>query len=197
MNSVACGGKRGVSDTFASALWALDTLFEVARIGADGVNIHTFPRAVYGLFSFAHRGGRWSAHVRPEYYGLMMFARAAPPGAQLLKVVERAAGPLKAWATRSRHGSIRVVLINKSLTVPLREIVRVQGVASPATLERLIAPSAASTRGISLAGETFSPRTYTGVPAGTEHQLRLHPTLSGYRVVLPPASAALLTMGGQ
>src|SRR5205807_5734988 len=83
MNSVACGGKRGVSDTFASALWALDTLLEMARIGADGVNIHTFPGAVYGLFSFAHRGGRWSAHVRPEYYGLMMFARAAPPGAQL------------------------------------------------------------------------------------------------------------------
>ncbi len=31
MNSVACGGKAGVSDTFASALWALDALVAVAR----------------------------------------------------------------------------------------------------------------------------------------------------------------------
>ena len=48
MNSVACGGKAGVSDTFASALWALDALFAVARSGADGVNLHMFPRARYG-----------------------------------------------------------------------------------------------------------------------------------------------------
>jgi hypothetical protein len=52
MNSVACGGKAGVSDTFASALWALDTVFAVARSGADGVNIHTFPGARDGLFTF-------------------------------------------------------------------------------------------------------------------------------------------------
>jgi len=87
MNSVACGGKAGDSDTFASALWVLDTLFAVARSGADGVDIHTFPNARYGLFTFHRVGAGWSASVRPEYYGLLMFAQAAPPGARLLSVV--------------------------------------------------------------------------------------------------------------
>ncbi|MDQ6803804.1 MAG: hypothetical protein M3065_02295, partial [Actinomycetota bacterium] len=41
MNSVACAGTHGVSDTFSSALWMLDTLFEMANVGVDGVNIQT------------------------------------------------------------------------------------------------------------------------------------------------------------
>ncbi len=52
LNSVACGGKRGVSDTFASALWAVDSLFEMARVGVSGVNFHMFPGASYALFRF-------------------------------------------------------------------------------------------------------------------------------------------------
>ena len=45
LNSVSCSGKRGVSDTFASALWMLDTLFNMASVGVDGVNIHSLPGA--------------------------------------------------------------------------------------------------------------------------------------------------------
>ena len=41
MNSVTCHGKTGVSDTFASALWILNTLFEMVHAGVDAVNIHT------------------------------------------------------------------------------------------------------------------------------------------------------------
>ena len=43
INGVSCGGQRGVSDAFSSALWALDTLFELAKIGVRGVNIQTVP----------------------------------------------------------------------------------------------------------------------------------------------------------
>jgi hypothetical protein len=85
-NSVACGGKRGVSDTFASALWAVDALFSFARAGVDGVNIHVFPGAHYSLFQFGRAGENWTALVHREYYGLLLFARAAPPGARLLSV---------------------------------------------------------------------------------------------------------------
>ena len=104
MNSVACGGKAGVSDTFASALWALDALFAVARSGADGVNIHTFPDARYGLFTFQRAGAGWAAFVRPEYYGLLMFAQAAPPGARLLSVTRMGTPEVRAWATRGADG---------------------------------------------------------------------------------------------
>ena len=112
MNSVACGGKAGVSDTFASALWALDVLFAVARSGADGVNIHTFRGARYGLFTFQRASAGWAAFVRPEYYGLLMFAQAAPPGARLLSVTRSGIPDVRAWATRGADGRTRLVLIN-------------------------------------------------------------------------------------
>ena len=59
LNSVACRGKAGVSDTFASALWVTDALFSLARAGVDGVDMHTLPDAAYELFAFSRHGGRW------------------------------------------------------------------------------------------------------------------------------------------
>ncbi|HEY5317293.1 MAG TPA: hypothetical protein VIJ20_04895, partial [Solirubrobacteraceae bacterium] len=99
MNSVTCGGEHGVSDVFASSLWALNALFEAMSDGVDGVNIHTFPGTANQLFGFAQTKGQWSATVRPEYYGLLMFAQAAPPGAKLLKLVQQHTGHVRAWAT--------------------------------------------------------------------------------------------------
>ena len=40
MNSVTCGGRSGVSDTFATALWAPDALFEMLGAGAASASIH-------------------------------------------------------------------------------------------------------------------------------------------------------------
>src|SRR5436190_6633647 len=67
LNSVACRGKKGVSDTFASSLWVADALFQLARLGVDGVNLHTLPRSSYELFEFSRASGRWRAYVRPVY----------------------------------------------------------------------------------------------------------------------------------
>ena len=80
MNSASCSGKQGVSDTFASALWVLDTLFNLAAVGVDGVNVHSLPGAAYELFTFQHTSSGWQAFVHPEYYGMLMFAQAFPPG---------------------------------------------------------------------------------------------------------------------
>ena len=51
INSISCGGERGVSDTYATALWSLDTLFALARAGVDGVNIHTPPQSINQMFT--------------------------------------------------------------------------------------------------------------------------------------------------
>lgn len=40
MNTVDGGGQPGASDTFAASLWTVDTLFELAANGVDGVNFH-------------------------------------------------------------------------------------------------------------------------------------------------------------
>jgi hypothetical protein len=197
LNSVACRGKAGVSDTFASALWATDALFGLARAGVDGIDMHTLPDTAYELFAFSHRGGRWQAQVRPVYYGLQLFAQAAPPGARLLKVSRHGADAgLSVWATRGRDHRLRVVVINKGQTRRKTVTLRLPAgtPAARATVERMLAPSAGAKGGVTLGGRSYGAETQTGALPAPEVE-RAH-VVSG-RVILsvPGASAALVTVG--
>jgi hypothetical protein len=194
LNSVSCGGARGVSDTFASALWAVDTLFNMARVGVDGVNIHTFRNAIYAPFAFRHAKGRWTAQVRPLYYGLLLFARAAPPGARLLRTTVPAADGLRVWATRAPDGRVRVVLLNESARRWLTTALRGPAAASGAIVERLRAPRLTARHGVTLGGQAFASATAS--LAGARHRLVLQPVQGRFVVRLPPASATLVTLNG-
>ncbi|HUO74537.1 MAG TPA: glycosyl hydrolase family protein [Solirubrobacteraceae bacterium] len=193
MGSVACGGAPGVSDAYASTLWALDALFEMARVGVDGVNLHTAPNAVNELFSFTHLGGAWQGYVHPVYYGLMTFAQAAPAGSRLLRTTPPGAGGLKVWATKARDGHIRVLVINKDLTQSRSVALSVPG-AGPGTLQLLRAPSIAAKAGITLGGAGFGTTTTTGVLPAPTTATSLTRTSGRFRIHLAPASAALLTL---
>jgi hypothetical protein len=195
LNSVACSGQADVSDTFASALWVLDTLFAFVRDGADGVNIHTFPSAAYRLFNFTNTAGAWSGTVAPEYYGLLMFAQAAPPGAQLLRVVSRGDSALAAWATKTPSHTTDLVLINKSATTPAVVTVRAPVDTGPATVELLTAPSLTATDGVTIGGTSFGATT-TGELTAAPQVTTATPTLGTYTITVPAASAALVTVPG-
>lgn len=193
LNSAANSGQPGTSNTFASALWVLDTLFNLAGAGVDGVNVHSLPGAAYELFTFSQSHGSWRAFVHPEYYGMLMFAEVFPPGAQLLPV-SAPSGPLKIWATRAPDGHTRVVLINKDTAHDYQVRLQVPGsdIAGQASLESLRAPSAASTSGVTLGGQTFGDQTTTGTLGSRQTQ----PVLSvagSYTVTVPSASAVLLS----
>ena len=199
LNSVACRGKAGVSDTFASALWVTDALFSLARAGVDGIDMHTLPDAAYELFAFSRHGGRWAAQVRPVYYGLQLFAQAAPAGARLLSVSRRGADSgLSVWATRAGgagHDRVRIVVINKSQakrkTVSLR---LPPGSGTTATVERMLAPSAHAKRGVTLGGRTYGASTTTGQLAAPG-VARVRATGGRITLSMPRASAALVTVG--
>jgi hypothetical protein len=195
INTVSCGSDPAVAQSFGSALWALEVLFDMARVGVDGVNIHTFPGATYGLFSFSHAHGRWQAGVAPEYYGLLLFAQAAPAGSQLLAVSPGLAdtGAVKAWATRAGDGTVRVVLVNQGARQ--QEVaVRVPGTTDAGTLELLDAPGLAATSDVTLAGQGFGASTTTGLLRGHAHMTAVGPAGGEYRLTLPPSSAAMLTL---
>jgi Glycosyl hydrolase family 79 C-terminal beta domain len=193
LNTASCKGAVGVSDTFASALWALDALFNLAKVGVDGVNIHTLPGSNYELSTFTQfPNGTWGAFVHPEYYGLMMFAQAFPPGARLLPVVAPS-GPVKIWATTAPDGTTRVVLINKDTTAGHSVQLQLPGAVTGASLEWLQAPSVTSTSGVTLGGQTFGAQTTTGAFPGPLSTTAAYPTLGTYAIDLPPASAVMLT----
>jgi Glycosyl hydrolase family 79 C-terminal beta domain len=194
MNSIACGGQRGVSNTFASALWSLDALFAMASVGVDGVNLHTVPNSINELFTFKQVDGVWQGSVRPEYYGLLMFAQAAPAGSRLLELAGPTRGVVRAWATLAPDGHARVVLINTSPVAARVVTVRAPSATVPAALEQLTAPALTATSGITLGGQTFGSATGTGLLAGTALPTSVVPGAGGYQVTLPAASASMLTL---
>jgi hypothetical protein len=193
MNTQSCGNATAVAQSFASALWSLDALFEMARVGVDGVNIHTYPGAPSQLFTFSRADGRWRARVEPDYYGLDMFAQAAPAGSRLLRVSPAPAAQLNAWATRAPDGTIRLVLINEGTGT------RVVAVRAPSrtgsaigTLERLSAPSITASRHLTLAGQTFGAA--TGLLVGPRRTAAVRAIAGRYVLRVPADSAALLTV---
>jgi len=200
MNSVSCGRVPGTATTFAGALWVLDTLFAMASVGLDGVNIHTYPGAADQLFSVKQVNGQWQAYVAPEYYGVMMFSQAAPPGSQLLKVSGVSdTGTVRAWATLTPRGQTKVVLINDALNHPQTLTVSLPWTVTAPIVERLEAPGIRSTTGVTIGGQTFGSQTTSGRLSGRfegasrGHQLA--PAASRYSIRLPASSAAMLTFG--
>ncbi|HTT28035.1 MAG TPA: glycosyl hydrolase family 79 C-terminal domain-containing protein [Solirubrobacteraceae bacterium] len=194
MNAITCAGAPGVSNTAASALWVLDELFRLVRAGVDGVNIHTWRGSAGKLFDMHYRHGRWVGSVQPEYYGLLMFVQAAPPGSRLLTTKGASAGPLRSWAVEAPDHSIRVVLINDGLKHTRWVLVRPPAPSRRATLERLEAPSAHARKGVTLSGQSFSRQTTTGRLAGSRDVTLLQPQDGDYTVRVPPASAVTLTI---
>lgn len=193
LNSASCTGKRGVSDAFASALWALDTLYNMAAVGVDGVNFHTLPGAPYEPFTFTQKDGSWSAFVHPVYYGALAFAQAFPPGARLLNVFSPP-GPVKVWATQAPDGHLRVMVINKSLDTPSSVQLTLPGDATgPLSAETLSAPSLSSTNGVTWGGQSFGDSTTTGVLPGAPTTTPVTPAGGTYTIDLPAGSAMLLT----
>jgi len=195
MNTVSCGGQAGVSDTFAAALWALDVQFELASEGFGGVNVHSKVGIANQLFSFRRVDAAWEGHVAPEYYGLLAFAQAAPAGSRLVPVRGVPDGPVHVWATRGPDGSERVVLINMATRGGRTVAVLGGSRDEPATLERLSAPRAGATAGVTLGGRSFGKETTTGTLAGRPRAVSVKRSGSGaYQVWMPAASAAILTL---
>lgn len=193
INSVTCGGRLGVSNTLASALWELDTLMGLAADGVDGVNLHTDQTAANRLFDFSRVNGAWRAVVHPVYYGALMFSQAAPPGARILPTAAGEQTQLRSWATLGADHRVRVVLINDSIHFAARVRLRAAAKPGPASLVRLKGSGAGATQGVTLGGQTFGAQTPSGLlPAPVPQGVSARG--GAYALSLPPASAALLTL---
>jgi hypothetical protein len=107
-NSCYHGGQPGVSDAFASALWAADYLLRVAQAGYAGVNLHSGGEGYYAPIT----GDANNTKLRPEYYGMMLaqqFAGATFTGVSL----DAGAGDVRAYAARIKD-ALLVTMVNKS-----------------------------------------------------------------------------------
>ena len=185
LNSVTCGGKGGVSNTFATALWAPDALFTLMRAGVDSVNLHVRAYAINAPFSLTRQGLK----PRPLLYGLLMFERTLGSDARLVRLdVSHARSlNLSAWAVRVRGGILHVLVLDKSNRT-VRVDLRLPA-TGPATVQRLLAPSASATTGETLDGQRLGP---DGNWVGPRQIETITRGAGGYVLTVPRRSAALV-----
>ncbi len=126
-NSFFGGGKPGVSNTLGAALWVMDFMFTCAIHGCTGVNLHAGGSGP-GYTPIADREGR-IVEVRPAFYGMVMFSRAAQ-GLPMESSVDADENiNISAWGVERNDGGLNAILINKDerrsvgLTLTNRETV--------------------------------------------------------------------------
>ena len=193
-NSFFNGGAAGVSNSYASALWVIDHLFEIARGGGAGANLHG-GGAGPGYTPIADRYGVVIG-ARPLYYGMLLFTLA---GTGSLLGTQLAVGGLdvSAYAVRLADGSLSLVVVNKEATHGVALAIECPETAGAATLMALTGPALTATTGVEIQGTTvgvdgsFAPLApYTLASAGREVRCHVR-ALSAALIRVSPGSAAL------
>jgi hypothetical protein len=197
MNSIDSGGTAGISNAFQSALWALDTMFEYANVGVDGVNWHGTSGCNYCAFTFSTMNvdGRYAytlQKVNPLYYGLLMFHMATGNTARLLPVNLNTGANIKVWAAMDQSSNVHVIIINKDKSFAGNINVSLPGFGDGQVV-RLVAPGYQSTDGISIGGQTFDG-SIDGKLVGSPTPESISPNNGSYTVTLEPTSAVMLTL---
>lgn len=188
-NSCFGGGKPGVSDTFASALWGLDFMLTLCAADSAGVNLETSINQLGFLSSYSPiwEDGRGNYSARPLYYGMLAFQEAAQ-GQRITADFASGETNMKAYAFIGKDHLLRVALINKEPSTDIEIRLTSSGKFTHAYAMHLRAPSLESKSGVTL-GDTEVLSSGRWEPDRLE---RLTVRGSECIVHLPRASAAIV-----
>jgi hypothetical protein len=213
-NTVSCGGVPGISDTFASALWATGYITQAMTAGTAGINLQGNPTNCAGYTPLCTPDpaavAAGALRAQPEWYALLLSrslvgcrplpTTVAPTtilpatGAPAPAPVASATTPNLVDASFSCPGhSMRVVLVDDEPpgASPLALTLNVGAGLSSARIMRLTAPAPSTTSGVLIAGGAVTADGSWSAPASTEHLATHAGTLS---LELAPSSAALVTV---
>jgi hypothetical protein len=198
INSICNGGQPGVSDSFSSALWAIDTMFEDANAGIDGVNWNTDSNGgPYDLFKFsvwakAQTNIYSLTTVHPLYYGLLFFSQAAGKSAHLLPTSTLTTSNIKVWVTTDSAGKAHLVVINKEETTAGNVQVTLPGYLVGSVV-RLTAGSYLATSGVSIGGQTYD-NSPDGTLQGSPSIETAYPDAGVWTIFVDPMSAVMVNL---
>ncbi|HXE14949.1 MAG TPA: glycosyl hydrolase family 79 C-terminal domain-containing protein, partial [Bryobacteraceae bacterium] len=187
-NSCYRGGKPGVSDTFASALWGADLMYQLASEGGMGINFHGGGYGVYTPIAGTREDGFLA---RPIYYGMLLFAQAGA-GQLVESKLDPGAGSkpplLTAYGMRSDSGAIKAAVFNKNTDRAVRLTIDSGERSQRASAFRLHAPRIEDTTDTTFGGSVVGA--HGSWAPSHEEKLSLE---NGMAVIdLPAASAALI-----
>jgi hypothetical protein len=188
--SFSSHGAPGVSDAFASALWAIDFSFDNASKGSSGINFHGGGIGMDGNrpFYYSPIGEVKSlvSEARPLFYGMLLMALGGS-GKSLATTAAAGSLSFSAHAIEQSDGSVNLFLVNKDPASGVNATVDAAAPVAAAAVVYMQAPSLGATSGVTIAGAEISP-----AGAWTPGRAYLLPAGATVSVTVPAASAALV-----
>jgi len=182
-NSCYNGGKAGVSDAFAAALWGTDFMLLLAQLGVAGINFHGGGQ---GFYTPIAGGGSSPFEVRPLYYA-MLFWRVFASGSLVPCKLDTAGVNATAYACIDADRRLALAIVNKDLRHDLHLQLQGDAFAGPSRQMTLTAPHADSTTDVTLGGLAVTEGIWH--PAWPPQERRTE-------LLIPRASAMLLQWEG-
>lgn len=162
-NTVSCGGRPGISDTFASALWAVGYITQAMAAGAAGINLQGAPANCLGYSPVCATTAAGLAagqlQARPEWYALLMTSALIGDRPLRTRVIapEKPNVAVSAW--RAPGGALQFVIVEDDPAGAAGAALRLhvgRGARSASVLE-LSAPAPNSRSGVLLGGAAVRP----------------------------------------
>ncbi len=206
LNSVACGGEPGTSNTFAAALWAIDVSLIAADEGVAGVNFTsglggcqqggTFLSPWYSPLCTLPDG---QLAARPEYYALLLLHSLE--NCSFIPLSYESSRDISLFALRAPGGSLRFVIDdmeNSSRSpaasgqkpTPLAVTLDAGTSYHRANVMRLTAPGIGALDGVTLGGASLSSDGTLAPPALEPLRARA----GSVHLQVKPGSVALVTL---
>jgi len=150
-NSINEGGLKGVSDAFASALWAYNFMWQVIQNNGVGVNFTQGNGSAYSPIGYTNN----ISFVRPEYYGLLAYKYGIAGGTTVPATLSQTTSlSCSSYACVKPNNEVDVSLINKESATDIAFTIQLTGTAQTVKILRLSAPSLTATDGVTFGGSS-------------------------------------------
>jgi len=195
-NNISCGGQSGVSDTYATALWATDLFTRTLKPPFTGDVFHGFlqkPESYSPIAALSSADlDQGDLTARPEWYSLLL-AHQVEGDRPLPVKVDAGGHNVSVWAGQTPEGGLQLLVDNEEGKGARPLQINLKGVAQnkPTSILRLTGPSLMATSGVEL-GSSAVVSNGGWQPAPGQPQAEAS-SASG-ELVIPALSAALITV---
>jgi hypothetical protein len=195
-NSVSCGGVAGISNTFASALWAIGYITQAMAAGTAGINLQGNPTNCTGYTPLCAPDpaalASGSLRAQPDWYALLLTSSLAGDRPLPTTITESSPNLVAASFAGPDH-SLKVVLADdeSSGASPLAVQLNVGAGLGAGRILRLTAPTQSATGGVLLGGRAVAANGSwsTSMPAESASA-----RTGAIALELAPDSAVLITV---
>jgi hypothetical protein len=196
-NTVSCGGVSGISNTFASALWAAGYLPQAMSMGVAGINLHGNPANCNGYSPVCAPTPEGVATgalgAQPEWYALLL-AKALIGDRPLPTTASSSGRPnVEVAGLAAADGRLHLVIVDddppgaRGVAVRLRVGSAIRG----ASVLSLTAPSPGALSGVRLGGRAVARDGSWSEPSRLPYAPNRHGVITAE---IRPSMAALLTV---